>query len=134
MELDDALAFVAENARTVLATHRRDGSLQMSPVNAGVLDGRLVISSRNGLAKVANIRRDPAVSMLVFTDAFFGPWVQVDGQAEIVGQPEALDLLDAVYRSIAGEHPNWAEYRAAMIADRRVVIRISPDRASGRLG
>ena len=134
MELDDALAFVAENDRTVLATHRRDGSLQMSPVNAGVLDGRLVVSSRNGLAKVANIRRDPAVSMLVFTDAFFGPWVQVDGQAEIVGQPEALDLLDAVYRSIAGEHPNWAEYRAAMIADRRVVIRISPDRASGRLG
>ncbi len=134
MEIDDALTFLSNNDRTVLATRRRDGSLQMSPVNSGVVDGKVVISSRNGLAKVANLRRDPAVSLLVFTDGFFGPWVQVDGQAEIVDQPEALEVLDRVYRAIAGEHPDWADYRRAMIADRRVVISITPDRASGQLG
>ena len=133
MEIADALEFVSRNDRTVLATRRRDGSLQMSPVNSGVIDGRVVISSRDGLAKVANLRRDPTVSLLVFSDAFFGSWVQLDGRAEIVDQPEALDLLDEVYRVIAGEHPDWADYRRAMIADRRVVIRITPDRASGRL-
>lgn len=134
MELLDALDFLAENDHTVLATRRRDGSLQMSPVNSGVLDGRIVISSRDGLAKVANIRRDPAASVLVFTEAFFGPWVQVDGTAEIVDQPAALELLERVYRTISGEHPDWADYRRAMIADHRVVISITPRRASGQLG
>ncbi len=134
MDIIDALAFVARNNRTVLATRRRDAQLQMSPVNSGVIDGRVVISSRDGLAKVANLRRNPAAALLVFTDAFFGPWVQIDGQADIVDHPQALDLLDQVYRTIAGEHSDWAEYRRAMIADRRVVIRITPERASGQLG
>lgn len=134
MDLTQALAFISDNDRTVLATRRRDGGVQMSPVNSGVIDGRVVISSRAGLAKVANVRRHPAVSILVFTPGFFGPWVQVDGTAEIVDQPEALDLLDEVYRVIAGEHPDWADYRRAMIADRRVVIRITGERASGQLG
>ncbi|MET3808792.1 PPOX class probable F420-dependent enzyme [Nakamurella sp. UYEF19] len=133
MKLVDALAFLADHDRTVLATRRRDDTLQMSPVNSGVVDGRVVISSRDGLAKVANIRRNPAVSLLVFTDGFFGPWVQVDGHAEIVDQPEALELLDRTYRAIAGEHPDWADYRRAMIEDRRVVIRVRPERASGQL-
>lgn len=106
----------------------------MSPVNSGVLDGCVVISSRGMLAKVANLRRDPAVSILVLNDGFYGAWVQIDGRAEIVDQPEALPLLDEVYRTIAGEHPDWADYRAAMIRDRRVVIRIHPERASGQLG
>ncbi len=105
--------------------------MQMSPVNSGVLDGTIVISSRGMLAKVANLRRNPAASVLVFTDAFYGSWVQIDGLAEIVEQPEALRLLDDVYRTIAGEHPDWADYRAAMIRDRRVVIRIRPERAAG---
>jgi len=133
MDLNNALTFLSGHDRSVLVTRRRDDSLQMSPVNSGVLDGKVVISSLDGLAKVANLRRNPAVSLLVFTEAFFGPWVQVDGRAEIVEQPAALDLLDDVYRAIAGEHPDWAEYRRAMIADRRVVIRITPERASGQL-
>ena len=133
MDIADAVAFIAKNDRTVLVTRKRDGSLQMSPVNSGVIDGKIVISSRSQLAKVVNLRRDPTVSLLVFTDAFFGSWVQVDGTAEIVEQPEALDLLDDVYRAIAGEHPDWADYRRAMIADRRVVIRITAEHASGQM-
>jgi PPOX class probable F420-dependent enzyme len=134
MEIHDALNFVSQNDRTVLATRRRDGSLQMSPVNSGVVDGKVVISSRDGLAKVANLRRDPTASVLVFTDGFFGSWVQIDGRADVVEQPDALDLLDRVYRAIAGEHPDWADYRRAMVADKRVVISITPERASGQLG
>jgi hypothetical protein len=72
--------------------------------------------------------------VVVFTDGFYGSWVQIDGSAEIVDQPAALPLLDEVYRVIAGEHPDWDDYRAAMIRDRRVVVRIMPERASGELG
>lgn len=133
MEINRALEFVAGNSHTVLATRRADGGVQMSPVNAGVLDGAVVISTRAMLAKVANLRRDPAASVLVFTAAFYGSWVQIDGIAEIVDQPAALPLLDEVYRAISGEHPDWADYRAAMIRDRRVVVRIRPERASGQL-
>lgn len=131
MQITQALEFVSGNSRAVLATRRTDGRPQLSPVNAGVLDGQLVISSRAPLAKVRNLRRDPMASLLVLTDEFYGSWVQIDGSARIVDQPEALDLLDAVYRTIRGEHPDWAEYRRAMIADQRVVISITPQRATG---
>jgi PPOX class probable F420-dependent enzyme len=134
MRITEALDFVAGHHRGVLATRRRDGGVQMSPVNLGVLDGTVVISTRAMLAKVANLRRDPAASVVVFTDGFYGSWVQIDGSAEIVDQPAALPLLDEVYRVIAGEHPDWDDYRAAMIRDRRVVVRIMPERASGELG
>lgn len=134
MQLQNALDFLAENSHAVLATRRSGGGLQMSPVNAGVLGGSVVISSRAMLAKVRNLRRDPAGSVLVFTDGFYGPWVQLDGTVEIVDQPAALPLLDEVYRAISGEHPDWDDYRAAMIRDRRVVIRLHPERASGQLG
>lgn len=132
---DEALEFISTNSHAVLVTRRRGGSLQMSPLNAGVLDGRVVISSRTMLAKVRNIRRDPAVSLLVMNDRFYGRWVQVDGTAEIIdqSQPGTVDLLVDVYRAIAGEHPDWDEYREAMIKDERVVIRIRPERASGQL-
>jgi PPOX class probable F420-dependent enzyme len=134
MEISQALEFVGRHHRAVLSTRRKDGGVQMSPVNAGVLDAAVVISSRAMLAKVANLRRDRAASVLVFTDGFYGSWVQVDGTAQIVDQPEALPLLDEVYRAISGEHPDWADYRAAMIRDRRVVLRIRPERASGQVG
>ncbi len=134
MDITAALAFAAQHHRAVLTTRRASGDLQSSPVNSGVLDGAVVVSSRAMLAKVVNLRRDPRASLLVFTDAFYGSWVQIDGRAEIVDQPAALPLLDEVYRTIAGEHPDWADYRAAMIRDRRVVIRVHPERASGQLG
>ncbi|MET0862738.1 MAG: PPOX class F420-dependent oxidoreductase [Nakamurella sp.] len=133
MDLAEALAFVAGHDRTVLTTRRRDGRPQMSPVNSGLVDGAVCISSRAPLAKVRNIRRDPEVSVLILSNEFFGSWVQIDGRAEIVDQPAALDLLETVYRTIAGEHPNWDEYRQAMVRDERVVIRIVPERASGQV-
>lgn len=130
-----ALEFISGNNHAVLVTRRRDGSPQMSPLNAGVLDDAIVISSRVMLAKVRNIRRDPAVSLLVMTERFYGRWVQVDGTAQVIdqSQPGTVDLLVDVYRAIAGEHPDWDEYRAAMVRDERVVIRIHPERASGGL-
>ena len=133
MDLTAALQFARTNDRTVLCTRRQDGRPQMSPVNSGLVDGAVCISSRKQLAKVRNVRRDPEVSVLIFTKRFFGSWVQIDGRAEIVDQPEALDLLVTVYRAIAGEHPDWDEYREAMIRDERVVIRIHPERASGTI-
>jgi PPOX class probable F420-dependent enzyme len=133
MDLADALAFVVGHDRTVLTTRRRDGRPQMSPVNSGLIDGAVCISSRSPLAKVRNIRRDPQVSVLILSSEFFGSWVQIDGRAEIVDQPAALDLLETVFRTIAGEHSNWDEYRQAMIRDERVVIRIVPERASGQV-
>ncbi|WP_420124582.1 PPOX class F420-dependent oxidoreductase [Nakamurella sp.] len=129
MEIAAALDFVRTHDRTVLSTRRRDGSPQMSAVNAGVVGGRICISSRSMLAKVRNIRRDPVVSLLVLREEFYGGWVQVDGTAEIVEQPAALELLDEVYRAIRGEHPDWADYRAAMVRDERVVIAVTPTRA-----
>ena len=129
VEIDEALEFVRHHDRTVLATRRRDGGTQLSPVNAGVVDGLVCISSQAPRAKVRNLRRDPAVSLLVMNDGFYGAWIQIDGTAEIVDQPEALDLLVDVFRSIRGEHPDWDDYRAAMIRDERVVIRVTPKRA-----
>jgi len=131
--IEQALEFVADNSHTVLVTRRQDDSLQMSPVNSGVLDGAIVISSRLPLVKVRNLRRNPAASVLVMTERFYGSWVQVDGTAEIIDQtrPGTVDMLVEVYRAIGGEHPDWDEYRAAMVADQRVVIRIRPERAAG---
>jgi PPOX class probable F420-dependent enzyme len=135
MDVAAGLEFLTTHHRAVLATRRVDGGTQLSPVNAGVVDGDVVISSRAMLAKVANLRRHPPASVLVLNDGFYGQWVQLDGPAEIVDQSaeDTLDLLVEVYRAIAGEHPDWDDYRAAMVRDERVVIRIRPQRAAGVL-
>lgn len=129
--LEPARRFLSDHHRAVLVTRRADGSLQSSPV-AATMDGegRVLVSTREGLAKERNVTRDPRVSLCVVSDEWWGPWVHVDGQAEVVRQPEALDLLEDYYRRTAGEHPDWDEYRRAMVTDRRVVLRISLDRAS----
>ncbi|SDI83554.1 PPOX class F420-dependent oxidoreductase [Nonomuraea jiangxiensis] len=129
MDLDKALAFLRTSHRAVLLTRHRDGRPQMSPVVAGVDDGRIVISTRETAAKTHNVRRDPAVSLCVFTDAFYGDWIQVDGTAEVISLPEAMDQLVRYYRDISGEHPDWDDYRASMIRDRRVILRITPTKA-----
>jgi PPOX class probable F420-dependent enzyme len=126
MDLDKALAFLRSNHNAVLLTRHRDGRPQMSPVTAGVEDGSIVISSRETAVKVRNARRDPHVSLCVFTNAFYGDWIQVDGTADIISLPEAMDHLVTYYRNISGEHPDWDDYRAAMIRDRRVILRITP--------
>ena len=130
MDIDQALEFVAANHRGILLTHRSDGRPQMSPIVAGVdSDGYVVVSSRETAYKVKNLRRDPRASVCMFTDGFYGEWVQIDGVTEIVGLPEAMDGLIDYYRLLSGEHPDWDEYRAAMREERRVLIRISPERA-----
>ncbi|MEV0148559.1 MULTISPECIES: PPOX class F420-dependent oxidoreductase [unclassified Nonomuraea] len=130
MDLDKARDFLRRAHRAVLHTRHADGRPQLSPVTVGVdAEGHLVISTRETAVKTRNVRRDPHVSICAFTDAFFGDWVQVDGTAEVVSLPEAMDHLVSYYRDISGEHPDWDDYRAAMVRDRRVVLRITPTRA-----
>jgi PPOX class probable F420-dependent enzyme len=130
MDIADAQQFISDNECAVLATRRRDGRMQMSPITVGLDgEGRAIISSRETAYKVRNIRRDPHVSLCVFTDDFVGPWVQIDGTAEVVSLPDAMELLVDYYRRVAGEHPQWEEYRQAMARDQRVLIRITIERA-----
>jgi PPOX class probable F420-dependent enzyme len=130
MDLDTALDVVRSQHRAVLATMRADGGPQMSPVTVGVDDaGHVVISTRLPAYKVRNIRRDPRVWLCVLPDEFFGRWVQLDGTAEIVELPEAMEGLIDYYRRISGEHPDWDDYRAAMLRDQRVLLRIRVARA-----
>jgi PPOX class probable F420-dependent enzyme len=113
----------------VLVTHRASGGIQTSPVTAGVDDGgRIVISSYPDRAKVANVRRAVEVSVLVLSDDFGGAWIQVDGQCEVIDLPEAVEPLVDYYRSISGEHPDWDEYRAAMVAQGKCLLRVTPTR------
>jgi PPOX class probable F420-dependent enzyme len=130
VDVHGAAAYLALNHNGVLSTFRRDGMPQLSPVTAGVDDrGRVMISTREPAMKVRNLRRDPRVSMCVVPDGFLGSWIQVEGAAEIVELPDAMDLLVDLYRRIKGEHPDWDEFRQAMIDQRRVVIRFGIDRA-----
>jgi PPOX class probable F420-dependent enzyme len=127
MQISEALHFVRTNHHAVLATTRRDGTPQLSPVTAGVdAGGRVVISTREPLAKTRNLRRDPRAWLCVFTDAFYGSWVTLHGDVEVVSLPEAMPLLESYYRDISGEHPDWDDYRAAMVRDERVLVRITP--------
>lgn len=130
MDLDEAREFIRRNPRAVLSARRSDGSPQMSPVLATVdAEGRVVISTRETAYKTRQIRRDPRVALCFFTEGFFGSWVQVEGTATVVSLPEAMEPLVDLYRRISGEHPDWDEYRAAMVAERRVVVRVELDRA-----
>ncbi len=130
MDLAEARQFLATHECAVLTTRRRDGSLQMSPVTVGVDGtGRAIISSRGTAYKTRHLRRDPRAALCVFTEQFYGPWIQIDGTAEVLALPEAMEPLVDYYRRLAGEHPDWDEYRQAMVQDQRVLIRISLERA-----
>jgi PPOX class probable F420-dependent enzyme len=123
---DDAREFVASNHRAVLITRRSSGGLQTSPVLVGVdSEGKLVISTREAAYKTRNLRRDPTAVICVFSDGFFGPWLQVEGRAQVVSLPEAMDGLVDYYRRISGEHPDWEEYRRAMQQQQRVLVRVA---------
>ena len=130
MDLDAARDFVRSNHRAVMTTRRANGDPQLSPVVCGVdAQGRVAVSTRETAFKVKNLRRDPRASLCVFNDGFFGEWIQVDGIAESVSLPEAMELLVEHYRSLAGEHPDWDEYRASMERERRVLVRVELQRA-----
>jgi PPOX class probable F420-dependent enzyme len=126
MDLDDARSFLRQHHRAVMHTYRRDGSPQLSPVVVTVDDeGRAIVSTRETSIKVANLARDPRTSLCVFTDAFFGPWTRIDGRADILHLPDALEPLVDYYRRVAGEHEDWDAYRQAMRDEQRVLLRIT---------
>lgn len=129
VELAELLDFVRPRHHLLLVTTRRDGRPQVSPVSGGVDEqGRLVISTYPARAKTRNAERDPRVSVVVLSDDWNGAWVQVDGDAEVLHMPDAEDALVDYYRCIAGEHPDWDEYRAAMRVQGKSLIRVTPTR------
>src|ERR1700743_3475565 len=131
--LSDLLDSVRPRHRMVLTTFRADGSLQSSPVTGGIDEqGRVVIASYPQRAKSANIRRTPKASVVVLSDEFNGAYVQIDGDAEVIDMPDAVEPLVDYYRAIAGEHPDWQDYRRAMVDQGKCLIRVTPSRRGPR--
>ena len=129
VDLDGLLDFVRPRHQMLVITGRADGRPQASPVTGGVDGGgRIVISSYRDRAKTANARKRPAVSVVVLSDDFGGPWVQVDGDCEVLDAPESVEPLVEYFRSISGEHPDWDEYRQAMLDQDKSLLRITPTR------
>ena len=127
--IDSAKDFLTKHHWAVLATRRKDGRLQMSPLTPGLDgDGRVIISSRETAYKVNNLRRDPRAALCVFTESFHGGgWVQVNGDAEIISLPDAMNSLVYLQRQVYGEHKNWSEFHARMVRERRVIIRFATE-------
>jgi PPOX class probable F420-dependent enzyme len=138
MELSSALEFARGLRQGVLTTIRRDGRPQISNI-IYTLDeaGTVRISVTAGRAKTKNLQRDPRASLYVCGDNFWA-YAVLEGLADLTPVASAPDdatveELVALYRSLSGEHPDWDEYRAAMVADQRLVVRITPTRAYGML-
>jgi PPOX class probable F420-dependent enzyme len=130
MAHERALEFIRNQHRGVLATYRKDGQVQMSPVAVAVDDeSRVLISTRETAMKMHNVRRTPRASVCAISDRFFGAWYSVEGNVEILTLPEALEPLVDYYRKVSGEHPDWQEYREAMVREQRVLLRIIVDRS-----
>jgi PPOX class probable F420-dependent enzyme len=123
------IEFLRPRHRAIVVTRRKDGSPQMSPVSYGVdAQGRIVVATYPQRAKIRNARRDPQVSVCVLSDDWNDPYVQVDGTAEVLDLPEALEPLVDYFRVISGEHPDWDEYREAMRRQGKCLLRITPVR------
>jgi PPOX class probable F420-dependent enzyme len=119
-----------EHHHAVLATRAPDGGVQQSPVLVNVDgDGRAIISSRETAYKVRNLRRDPWAQVCALTDRFFGMWLYAEGRAEVLSLPEAMDPLIDYYKRFPDENPNWDDYRQRMRREKRVLIRITLERA-----
>lgn len=126
---EELLAFLRPRHRAILMTTRSDGTPQLSPVTAGVdTDGRFVVSTYPKRAKAVNARRDPAVSACVVSDEWNGAYVQIDGQAEVIDMPDAVEPLVEYFRCISGEHSDWDEYREAMRKQNKSLIRVTIER------
>lgn len=129
MDVAAAREFLEGNHRAVMATKKANGDPQLSPVTVVMNDdGRAMISTRETAMKVKNLERDPKAWLAVFTDRFFGDWVQIEGAVEIVRLPDAMELLVDYYRRVSGEHPDWDDYRKAMQDQRRVMLLVSLDK------
>ena len=129
MDIEQAREFVRGNHRAVLTTYYADGRAQLSPVLVGIDGEHLVVSTRETATKTHNVARDPRVALCLLNDGFFGNWLVVEGSAEIVHLPEAMEPLVDYFRGISGEHSDWDEYRAAMVRDKRVILRIAITKA-----
>ena len=129
MEIEKGLNYVRDNSRAVLATRRRDGSPQMSPVNIAVVDEEIIMSTRETAIKTWNMRRDPISWLCVFPDKWLGRWVQLQCRAEIVNLPDAMDLLVSYYRALSGEHHDWDDYKRAMVDDQRCIVKFEIEAA-----
>jgi PPOX class probable F420-dependent enzyme len=135
IEIDHAKEFLAKHHWGILATRRRNGSLQMSPVTVG-LDrvGHVIISSRETAYKVNNLRRDPRAALCAITSSFHGEgWVQVNGSAKIISLPDALETLVYLHRQAYGEHKNWPDFHERMVREKRVIIRIDIESSGPRV-
>ncbi|MFC5949864.1 PPOX class F420-dependent oxidoreductase [Pseudonocardia lutea] len=131
VEREELLEFLRPRHKVVLLTTRSDGSVQGSPVTAGVdAEGRIVVSTYPERAKARNVARTGTASVVVLSDEWNGPWVQVDGEAELITLPEAVEPLVDYFRAISGEHPDWEEYRRAMTDQGKALIRVTPTRWS----
>jgi len=125
----ELVEFIRPRHKGTLVTTRTDGRPQMSPVTCGLDDeGRIVVSTYPRRAKANNARRDPRVSILIHSDDWNDPYVQVDGTAEVIDMPDAVEPLVDYFRCIAGEHPDWDEYRQAMREQDKSLIRITIER------
>lgn len=130
MDIDAARQFLRSNHQAVMATTRADGSTQMSPITVGIdAEGRAIVSSRETAYKVRHLTALPYAAICTFTDRFYGDWVQVEGPVEVLRLPDAMEPLVEYYRDISGEHPDWDDYRATMTRDRRVLLRMTIERA-----
>jgi PPOX class probable F420-dependent enzyme len=130
VDIDLARDFVRRHHWAVMTTYYPDGRAQLSPVTAGVDDaGHVVISTRETATKTRNVAADPRVVLCALTKAFVGEWILIEGRADIIHLPEAMQPLVDYYRGIAGEHPDWDDYRAAMVRDQRVLVRVTITRA-----
>jgi PPOX class probable F420-dependent enzyme len=130
VDLEAARDFMREHHRAVLATRKSGGGVQQTPVLANVDgEGRAIISSRETAYKVRNLRRDRWAQLCVLTNRFFGEWIYVEGRAEVLSLPEAMDPLIDYYKRFPDENPDWDDYRERMRAEKRVLIRITLERA-----
>jgi PPOX class probable F420-dependent enzyme len=126
VDRDGLLEFLRPRHKVILITTRANGQPQASPVTAGIDDeGRMVVATYPQRAKTGNARRHAEVSACVLSEDFNGPWVQVNGQAEVLDVPEAVEPLVEYFRAVAGEHPDWDEYRQAMVDQGKSLIRIT---------
>ncbi len=128
--VQQALQFLRDNPRAVLSTLRPDGRPALSPVLAAVdAQDRVVISTRETAYKVKQLRADPRIAVCALSGGFFGEWHQLEGEAEIVALPEAMELLVDYYQRLSGEHDDWTAYRESMREEQRVLVRFTVTRA-----
>jgi PPOX class probable F420-dependent enzyme len=131
MEISDAQTFLRDNHHGVLVARKKDGSLQMTLVSPVIdADGKVIITARDSTYKVKNIKRDPRISLLVYGDKFNGSnYIQIDGKAEVIEHPGAMDIVLDWHRQIRGLPDNWADIRKKTLSEGRIAIRVTIERA-----